>query len=355
MANDFEKAAKLGAEKRLGEAQARKVMSEIYETVNNEALVSATAREFLVSWPEKQKEAISLRTYAAYSQVARDFVASLGARADRDINQIRKSDVTKYRDEVAARTSPATANKLLKYLRVGLGKAWKDGLLTENVAAKVDRIPKRMGADDVERRPFTEAELNRVMTEARKDPGGEWEGLVLFGLYTAQRLGDIGCFRWSHINIEDEALRFVSGKTGRRMEIPLARPLLEFIQKMPAQDDPDAPLFPKAHEIAVLETGDSRLSQQFYDLLFAAGLVKQARSKSNESRGVGRNTSRVVNPLSFHSLRHTTTSILKRAGVPEATVRDIVGHESKAVSQIYTHIDLATKRKALRKLPELAP
>ena len=33
--------------------------------------------------------------------------------------------------------------------------------------------------------------------------------------------------------------------------------------------------------------------------------------------------------------------------------RDIVGHESEAVSRNYTHIDAETKRAALDKLPEL--
>jgi len=64
----------------------------------------------------------------AYGQVVREFIASLGPKAGRDISQVSKADVARYRDAVQARTSVATANKLLKYLRVALGAAWKDGL-----------------------------------------------------------------------------------------------------------------------------------------------------------------------------------------------------------------------------------
>ena len=32
---------------------------------------------------------------------------------------------------------------------------------------------------------------------------------------------------------------------------------------------------------------------------------------------------------------------MKEAGIPEAVVRDIIGHESKAVSANYTHVDEA--------------
>ena len=57
--------------------------------------------------------------------------------------------------------------------------------------------------------------------------------------------------------------------------------------------------------------------------------------------------------LSFHCLRHNTTSWLKKAGVPESVVRDIIGHESELVSRQYTHVDDATKRNAIRHLPTI--
>ena len=138
LADQWERAARLGAQKRLSEAQARRVLSDIYEAVNDEPLPSATVRDFLTGWAEKRKADTSPRTAAAYGQVARDFIASLGPKADRDVSQVSKADVAQYRDAAQARTSPATANKLLKYLRVALGAAWKDGLTQDNPAAKLD-------------------------------------------------------------------------------------------------------------------------------------------------------------------------------------------------------------------------
>ena len=51
----------------------------------------------------------------------------------------------------------------------------------------------------------------------------------------------------------------------------------------------------------------SSLSQQFHDILVASGLAKE---RTNKSTGKGRNAKRTVAPLSFHSLRHTSTSLL---------------------------------------------
>lgn len=44
---------------------------------------------------------------------------------------------------------------------------------------------------------------------------------------------------------------------------------------------------------------------------------------------------------------------MKETGIPEATVRDIIGHESKAVSANYTHVDEAAKHSALEKYSKL--
>ena len=55
----------------------------------------------------------------------------------------------------------------------------------------------------------------------------------------------------------------------------------------------------------------------------------------------------------FHCLRHSTTSLLKNAGVFEAVAMDIIGHDSKAVSANYTHIEDEAKRKAVHELPDI--
>jgi integrase len=345
VANEWEKAARLAAEKRLGEAQARRIISDIYAVVSNEPLRSAVAQEFLTGWAEKRKVDTALRTHQAYAQVARDFVKSLGARASMDISQLTKTDVIKYRDEVLARTSIATANKSLKYLRVALNAAYKDGVAQDNPAAKVDVIRRRL-ADITERRPFTVKEIKTIMAHV----SGEWKGLILFGLYTGQRLKDIARLTWHNIDTENEELRFVTAKTGRRMSIPLAAPLLALVQSMPAGDNPSAPLFPDAYAIASKEGSDSRLSQQFQAILVLAGM---ANERSKDATGKGRSIRRAVSDISFHSLRHTATSMLKNAGVPEAVAMDIIGHDSEVISRHYTHIESKAKRAALRKLPDL--
>lgn len=345
IADKLERAAKLGAESRLGEAQVRRILSEMHRDLHGEGIQSSSAKDFLTNWAATRAADTAPRTHQAYSQIVRDFLTSLGGRADADVSMITKSDVAKYRDSVLKRTSVGNANKSLKYLRVALGAAWKDGFIQENPAARLDTL-KRKAGDRRERRAFTMGELKEVLGNAQ----GEWKGIILFGLYTGQRLKDIARLTWNAIDPEKQELRFVTGKTGRQMHIPIASPLMAYVRSMPAGDDPNAPLFPSAHAIAIKDTGDSRLSQQFHAILFAAGLAKE---RSKEETGNGRSLRREVSELSFHSLRHTATSLLKNAGVSEAVAMAIIGHSSAAMSRHYTHIEAASMRDALNRLPKL--
>ena len=73
----------------------------------------------------------------------------------------------------------------------------------------------------------------------------------------------------------------------------------------------------------------SWLSNQFYEVMASAGLV-QSRGDHQKKKGkAGRSARRQMSDVSFHSLRHTATSLLKNAGVSDVVARDIIGHESE--------------------------
>ena len=192
------------------------------------------------------------------------------------------------------------------------------------------------------RRPFTLKEIKRILRVA----SDEWRGIVLFGLYSGQRLGDIARLTWANVDLSRGELALVSRKTKRRIQIPLAAPLQNFLLGMDAGDDPRAPLFPKA--FAAKRTGS--LSNQFHAIMADAGLVEP---RSHRSTGKGRDSRRAFNELSFHALRHTATSLIKNAGVSPAVVADIIGHDSPAISAHYTHIEESAKRRAVDLLPDV--
>jgi integrase len=148
----------------------------------------------------------------------------------------------------------------------------------------------------------------------------------------------------------------VTRKTGRRQVIPLAAPLQRHFESLDSTDDPKAPIFPNAAStLTMAKNGESgALSNAFREILESAGLA-EIRPKDHSKQGQGRSARRNTSELSFHCLRHTATSLLKNAGVSDVVARDIVGHDSVAVSRSYTHIESATLRKAVDLMPDVAP
>jgi integrase len=325
----------------LTDIQARKILAEIYAIRNpGEKLPGSSAQEFFKSWAANKIRETAAATGIRYCRAIDSFVQSLGKRASLDISAITPRDIVAFRDLLASRLSTSTANHAVKVVRMALKDAQADGLVTANVAAGVR--PAKSREDSGRRRPFTLSEISRILRVAH----GEWRGLILFGLYTGQRLGDIAALTWQNLDLARSELALVSRKTKRRQLIPIAAPLQKFLEREDAGDDPKQPLFPKASAAKRIST----LSNQFYDLMADAGLVE---SRKHNSIGKGRNSRRAFNELSFHALRHTATSLMKNAGISPAIVQDIIGHESPEISAHYTHIEDSAKRRAIDSLPDV--
>jgi len=329
------------------QTQARKVLSEIYEEINGERLSTASARAYFSAWLQRREaEEIAAASLKRYRQVLERFELKLGDNADKDLSFISREEIQSFRDELTTSLSPASANIYLKILRMVLQDAWRDGLLLENVAAKVRTIRNKRNPEG--RRPFTLPELKRLLDKADI----EWRGIILTGLYTGQRLGDICRLIWRSVDLKKAELAISTEKTGRRVILPIAKPLLSHYLNLPSTDDPTKPLFPRAFTTATVQGRTGSLSNQFFDLLVSAGLATKRTHKAAED-GEGRSGKRQTNPLSFHCIRHTATSLLKNAGVSEAVAMDIIGHESRSISDNYTHIEESAKRAALDALPDL--
>ena len=170
--------------------------------------------------------------------------------------------------------------------------------------------------------------------------------LVRFGLYLGQRPGDLAKLTWRAVDLESEEIAFTTRKTGRRIVLPLVQPLSDYLSSLPAADDPDAFVFPQA--ASAKRTGS--LSNQFREILVSAGL---AAPRDHGKTGKGRSSARETSEISFHSLRHSAVTMLKASGVSDVLAREIVGHESAAVSRQYTHLATSDLRKAMERLPDV--
>jgi len=271
------------------------------------------------------------------------FLPCLGAKASRDISHLTARDISAARDHLSKKLTPSSANFLVKTLRTALNQALRDGLVDTNEGSRVTLLKRLRKA---KRRPFTKPEIRKLLKAA----DFEWQGIILCGLYTGLRISDIVLLTWENLDLANVVLTLQTRKTERAMDIPIAPRLKEYFDQLPAGDDPTAPLFPKAHAQRIKNRNAGATSGQFKKIMVKAGFSK---AQSHASTGKGRSAKREISELSFHCLRHTATSMLKNAGVSDAVARDIIGHESEAISRQYTHIDLKAKRAAINNMPDI--
>ena len=124
-------------------------------------------------------------------------------------------------------------------LRICFGEAARQGLLAVNRAVRVKLLK---STAESKRRAFTLNEIKRILRACGND--AEWRGLVLFGLYLGQRLGDLAKLTWRAVDLDTGEVAFSTRKTGRRVVLPLVQPLADYLASLPASDNPNAFIFP---------------------------------------------------------------------------------------------------------------
>jgi integrase len=325
--------------------QSRRVISALHKEITGEGLPVSTVREFCNRWLEVKTHETKPATMRFYRNEASKFLNFLGDRADGDIGEVAKDDILSFRANQAKTLAAKTVNHGVKFLRMVFRSAREDATIADNPAEFV-KVVKAVG-DRKSRRPFSIEELRAVLSVADE----EWKSMILFGLYSGQRLGDIARLTWANLDLQAAELRLVASKTQKTIIQPLAGPLKVHVESLPVSDDANAPIHPRAFETVGRQGKAGGLSNQFAVLLAHAGLrKKQAHRKTHgEGRGVKSSSS----GLSFHCLRHTAVSLLKEAGIPAATVMELVGHDSAQMSEHYTHIGRESLKQAAEVFPDL--
>jgi integrase len=341
LAQEYEDAAR----KRRTFTQVRQVLQGLHQEITGEELKTVSVREHIANWLAEKKDETKLATMHFYGSSTTKFLNFLGDRADQEVSSITRKDVMAYRKILAASLSSTSTNQNIKCLRMVFKTARREGLTSENPAEFVEAVKKKGG---YERRPFTIPELQAVMRVA--DP--EWQSMVLFGIYTGQRLSDIAGLTWANIDLKNQVIRLETAKTSKSMKIPVAPPLLRHLEGMQFKGKPDTPVHPRAATTLNKKYKTSTLSNQFANVLADAGLRKKV---SHTKEKEGRSGSKQAAQLSFHSLRHTAVTMLKEAGIPAAVVMEMIGHDSKQMSEHYTHVGPEAMQKAADALPDFLP
>lgn len=298
-----------------------------------------TVKEYFDQWRDAHGGELAPRTLVSYNLRLRQFAEHIGDELT--IDCVKPSHALSFRAKIKKTASVATANHAVKVLSAIFSCAMKDGVRTGNPfdlkVLKGDAVRKKQA--------FTVEQVERLVRVA--DP--EWRSLIIFGVYTSQRLGDLAMMTWSQIDFDKKEIRFQTEKTKRNMSLPANDALWAHILTL-QRGTPAAPVHPRAYEMRA-NYGIGLVSRDFTRVMVQAGICEaRANNRKREREG---DVSREVNPLTFHSLRHSAASWLRDVGASESIAMEIVGHDSVSVDRAYVHSDSKLMRDALNKLPKI--
>ena len=322
----------------LSETRLRKLLEETFERTSGVPVHNYTTATWFNEWRAQKAESRSEATAERYRQVARDFLDSLGTRADRPLEQITVQDIRAYRKaELAAGKSNNTANQSVKIISTAFNRAVRLGKIKLNPCHALDHLPE----ETAERSTFTPEQIRNLIRVATSP---DWKIAILFGFYTGARLSDIANLRWNAINFADRLISFVPRKTKRAKKI-LVMPLHPNLEAelVKRRGLPLAFVFPS---LAGRGTGGAHgLSAEF------AAIMERAEIRPRIIRHT--EGGRANKTQSFHSLRHSFNSALANAGVVRELRQALTGHSSGKTNELYTHRELEPLRTAIAGLPRL--
>lgn len=196
--------------------------------------------------------------------------------------------------------------------------AVREGLLNKNPC---DGIKGLRHFTKTEKGSLTLDEIHRLLDELE----GRDRLMCLISLFTGLRLSDVLSLQWAHIDFNNGLLTRVIAKTGRQEVIPISDTLLSALREYKATVT-ESSLFHEGkitHEIRVRYTGHFKYA--FQKLGFKG--------------------------TSFHTLRHSTATLLDTLGNDLTVTSKILGHSSIHITAgSYIHRDLNSKRDAIEKL-----
>jgi integrase len=196
---------------------------------------------------------------------------------------------------------------------------------------------------------------------------GQWRWVVATALFTALREGEIfGLLKsdvdWSLMEITlRRSWDSETTKARKDLVIPIARDLAPFLRA--AVEASDSPLvFPNRQ--GRMYSNNININERIATGLKAAGLVIGYDHKCRRCGFKERRTSSSVTkcptcrftlwvtpvprPITVHKLRHTTGTLLAKAGVPIHLIQRVLGHaDIRVTREHYLHLDTGDARAAI--------
>lgn len=224
------------------------------------------------------------------------------------------------------KNSPKGVLVYLRNLKAAFNRAVEWEMIDSNPFLKI-RIKKHQ-----QEKPavLEEDDLNAIVGHIQNQT---IQDLILFARNTGTRLNEAVSATWKNIDFHSRIFTVgdneFTTKNKRQRMIPLRSELMEILNRR--YNDKN-----RSQKYVFNKSNDFRFTGSYISKRFKAAVRKVGLSEN----------------IHFHSLRHTFGTELGLRGVPITVIRDLMGHSTVAVTEIYSHTNIDSLKKAIQKLEE---
>ena len=183
-------------------------------------------------------------------------------------------------------------------------------------------ITKTGNPNRLERTIFTKDEVEKLW---KMVDGNERFQIILCMIYTGVRIGELFNLKKTDVHLSERYFHITHAKTDAGIrEVPIAEKIVPFLENRMSSDS----------DYVFCNTENNPLKYKTFAVCWWTPMMNELN----------------MNHLP-HDTRHTCVTMLTEAGVDERTIRKIVGHKGKGVTEaVYTHLDLPSKLEAINRI-----
>ena len=214
----------------------------------------------------------------------------------------------------------AGLNRKISVLKASMRQAEFWELLPPQKWEKVSKFKQKKGRIEY----HTPEEISQILDIFNP----AWRLVVLLGCRAGLRRGEIANLKWKDVDFENNQLYIAPNKTDTHRYIPIADDLKKALKKAYSA---------RKKEVYVINVGDT--------------------TNRNDPNYLGAYYRKATADLPFncflHKLRHTFASHLVQAGIDLYRVKNLMGHSSITMTEIYAHLAPQDLKSAIKALPDI--
>lgn len=294
---------------------------------------------------EIKKPIIKRRTYLIYKHLFDNHINNYFV--NKEIEEITIIDIQNFlynkSNEINSKTKQLLSNNTILLMYTALNNLFSCAVDYEIINKNPCKKIKTIKSDEKDIKVFTLDEQRKIEQYCKENKPSYLFG-ILFTLYTGLRIGELLALTWKDIDFTNKIVKITKTKYYAKddnnksqeyidkpkskasiREIPLANKLCAMLKEHKKNQNSQYVICNKKNETMLVRS----YQQIFYNI----------QKKLN------------INPLNFHSLRHTFATRAIENGIDVKTLSELLGHENTTITlKRYCHSLMETKKKAMNLL-----